>query len=77
MTPQPPLPPAPSRTGSRQRLVVLRDECCDRDDPGRFGSSDDAGRRPRPGRVESDGRTAQRCVDSVLDGWDDLGPEAA
>jgi len=76
MTPQPPLPPAPSRTGGRQRLVVLRDECCDHDDPCCFGPSDSAGRR-RPGRADTDGRTDQPGIDSVLDGWDDLGPEAA
>jgi hypothetical protein len=77
MTPQPPLPPAPSRTGSRQRLVVLCDECCDHDDPGCFGPSDDAGRRPRPGRADTDGRIAQSGGDCAVDGWDDLGPEAA
>jgi len=77
MTPRQPSPPAPSRTGGRRPLVALRDEFPDHDDPGCFGSSDDAGRRPRPGRVESDGRTAQRCVDCVVAGWDDLGPEAA
>lgn len=77
MTPRRASPSAPCRAGGRQRLVVLRDECCDHDDPGCFGPSDDAGRRPRPGRVESDGRTAQPGIDCVMAGWNDLGPEPA
>jgi len=77
MTPQPPFPPAPSWTGGRQRLVVLRDECCDHDDPDYFGPSDNAERRPRPGRADTDGRTAQPCIDCAVAGWDDIGPEAA
>ncbi len=77
MTPRPPLPPTQSRTGGRRSPVVLRDECCDHDEPGRFDRDDDAGQLPHTGRSAPNGRATQVGGDFVPDGWDDLGPEAA
>jgi len=73
MTSRPPLPPAPSRIGGRRP----QDEFHDPLELGWFDPSDDAGQRPRPGRAEPDGRIARPGGDCVVDGWDDLGPEAA
>jgi hypothetical protein len=77
MTSRPSLPPVPSRIGGRRPQVVLQDELQDPHGLGWFDPSDHAGQRPRPGRAEPDGRTARRGGDCVVDGWDDLGPEAA
>jgi hypothetical protein len=77
MTPRQPSPPAPSRTGGRRPLIAPRDEFPDHDDPGWFDPYDNAEQCPRSRRADTDGQTARPGIDSVLAGWDDLGPEAA
>jgi hypothetical protein len=77
MTPRRPSPPAPSRTGDRRTLVVLRGEFQDHDAPGWFDPSADVSHGLHFGKAKPGGRIAQSGGDCAVDGWDDLGPEAA
>lgn len=77
MTAQPPVPLESSRTGGRRCPGGLGDECRYYDEPGWFDGSTDAVQQLHPGRAEHDGRTVQPGGHCVIDGWDDLGPEAA
>jgi hypothetical protein len=69
--------PAPSRTEVRRTLAVLRREFQDYDAPGWFDLSVDVSHGLHFGKAKPDGRIAQSGGDCAVDGWDDLGPEAA
>ena len=77
MTPRPPCPPTRSRTGGRRTLAAHRDEFHDPYAPGGFDLFDDAVQGSHFAEAEPGGRTAQPPGEGVVDGWDDLEPEAA
>lgn len=69
--------PAPSRTEGRRTLAVLRGEFQDHDEPGWFDPSADVSHSLHFGEAKPGGRIVQSGGDCSVDGWDDLGPEAA